>query len=30
LRSAGFDDADVQKLTHGNWLRVLGQTWKAD
>jgi membrane dipeptidase len=29
LRAAGFDDADVQKLTHGNWLRVLGQTWKA-
>ncbi|HEY1294170.1 MAG TPA: dipeptidase [Chloroflexota bacterium] len=29
LRSAGFDDADLQKLTHGNWLRVLGQTWKA-
>ena len=30
LRWAGFDDADVQKLTHANWLRVLGQTWTAN
>jgi membrane dipeptidase len=30
LRSAGFDDAALGKLTHANWLRVLGATWKAD
>jgi membrane dipeptidase len=30
LRLAGFDDASLQQLTHGNWLRVLGQTWKAN
>jgi membrane dipeptidase len=29
LRDAGYDDAALQKLTHGNWLRVLGQTWRA-
>ncbi len=30
LRAAGFDAAALRKLTHENWLRVLGQTWKAD
>jgi len=30
LRAAGFDDADLQKLTHGNWLRVIGKTWKVN
>jgi membrane dipeptidase len=25
---ARYADADVAKLTHGNWLRVLGDTWR--
>jgi membrane dipeptidase len=29
LRDAGFDDADVAKITHENWLRVLRATWGA-
>jgi len=29
LRSAGFDDTALAKMTHQNWLRVLRQTWKA-
>jgi membrane dipeptidase len=29
LRAAGYDDAALRKLTHENWLRVLGATWKA-
>jgi membrane dipeptidase len=28
LRSGGFDDAGLKKLTHENWLRVVGATWK--
>jgi membrane dipeptidase len=28
LRSAGYDDAALNKLTHENWLRVLRATWK--
>jgi membrane dipeptidase len=28
LRAAGFDDEAVEKVTHGNWLRVLGETWR--
>jgi len=28
LRDAGFDDEAVAKVTHRNWLRVLGQTWR--
>ncbi len=28
LQAAGFDDAALRKLTHENWLRVLGTTWK--
>jgi membrane dipeptidase len=28
LRGAGFDDAALRQLTHANWLRVLGATWK--
>lgn len=28
LRSAGFDDAALEKVTHQNWLRVLAATWK--
>jgi membrane dipeptidase len=27
LRTAGFDDEAVAKVTHRNWLRVLGETW---
>jgi membrane dipeptidase len=27
LRAAGHDDAAVAKITHGNWLRVLRETW---
>jgi membrane dipeptidase len=29
LQAAGFDDAALRKLTHENWLRVLGATWKV-
>jgi membrane dipeptidase len=29
LQSAGFDDAALRQLTHENWLRVLGATWKS-
>jgi membrane dipeptidase len=28
LRAAGFDDEAVAKVTHRNWLRVLGDTWR--
>ena len=28
LRSAGHDDDSLAKLTHGNWLRVLSETWR--
>ena len=27
LRGAGFDDEAIEKITHRNWLRVLGKTW---
>jgi membrane dipeptidase len=27
LRTGGFDDEAVEKITHRNWLRVLGDTW---
>ncbi len=27
LRDAGHDDETVAKITHGNWLRVLRETW---
>ena len=27
LRLAGYDDATLTKLAHGNWIRVLRQTW---
>jgi membrane dipeptidase len=30
LRAAGFDAAALRKVTHENWLRVLGATWKGD
>ena len=28
LRDAGYDDDAIAKLTHENWLRVLGDTWR--
>jgi membrane dipeptidase len=28
LRNAGYDEDALAKLTHGNWLRVLGETWR--
>jgi microsomal dipeptidase-like Zn-dependent dipeptidase len=28
LRAAGYDDDAVAKITHANWLRVLGETWQ--
>jgi membrane dipeptidase len=28
LRKAGYDDSSLGKITHENWLRVLGKTWK--
>jgi membrane dipeptidase len=28
LRDAGYDDDAVEKITHGNWLRVLRDTWR--
>ena len=27
LRDAGYDDAGIAKVTHGNWLRVFRETW---
>ena len=28
LRDAGYDDEAIAKITHGNWLRVLRDTWR--
>jgi membrane dipeptidase len=28
LRSHGFGESDLQKITHENWLRVLEETWE--
>ncbi len=28
LRETGYDDAMIAKVTHENWLRVLGATWR--
>jgi membrane dipeptidase len=27
LRDRGYDDDSLAKLAHGNWLRVLRETW---
>jgi membrane dipeptidase len=27
LRGAGFGESDVQAVAHGNWVRVLEETW---
>lgn len=29
LREHGYNEADLRKLTHENWLRVLSKTWKV-
>lgn len=29
LRQHGYDDPALRKLTHENWLRVLGKTWRS-
>jgi membrane dipeptidase len=29
LQARGYDDAALRKITHENWLRVLGKTWRA-
>jgi len=29
LREHGFNDEEITKIAHGNWLRVLRQTWKG-
>lgn len=28
LKSAGFDQAEIDKITHGNWLRLYGDTFR--
>jgi membrane dipeptidase len=30
LEEAGYDDAALAKITHGNWLRVLRETWARE
>ncbi|HEY7350634.1 MAG TPA: dipeptidase [Ktedonobacterales bacterium] len=29
LQARGYDDAALRKITHENWLRVLGKSWRA-
>jgi membrane dipeptidase len=29
LRDGGYDEAQLKKLAHGNWIRVLRATWKG-
>jgi membrane dipeptidase len=29
LAASGYDDEALAKVTHGNWLRVLGGTWRG-
>lgn len=29
LRSAGYDEEAIRKICHGNWLRVLSDTWRG-
>ena len=29
LQARGYDDDALRKITHENWLRVLGKTWRA-
>jgi membrane dipeptidase len=28
FREHGFNEEEISKIAHGNWLRVLGETWK--
>jgi membrane dipeptidase len=28
LRAAGYEGEALEKISHGNWLRVLGETWR--
>jgi membrane dipeptidase len=28
LQDRGYEGADLEKIAHGNWVRVLGQTWR--
>jgi membrane dipeptidase len=30
LQGAGYDDDALRKITHENWIRVLGETWHSD
>ncbi len=30
LRQAGYNDGDLAKLTHGNWLRILRSAWNEE
>jgi membrane dipeptidase len=30
LEEAGYDEAALAKITHGNWLRVLRETWTRE
>jgi microsomal dipeptidase-like Zn-dependent dipeptidase len=27
LRSRGYTDADIQAITHGNWIRFFREAW---
>jgi membrane dipeptidase len=27
LKTRGYNDEEVDKLTHRNWLRIIGDTW---
>jgi membrane dipeptidase len=29
LRAGGYDEPALRMITHENWLRVLGATWKT-
>jgi membrane dipeptidase len=28
MRAHGYDEQALRKITHENWMRVLGETWK--
>jgi len=29
LRARGYEDAEIAKLAHENWLRVIRATWRS-
>jgi membrane dipeptidase len=29
MRMHGFEESDLRKVTHENWLRLLERTWKS-